>query len=146
MAFFWISFNCSQWSSFRSWTPGGQNTHGSIQPLVPGDKRLPRGQTPLRRWHGNRWPVSISMTTSRGVPVPFCMLRQFSSYVQQLLKCWVSTQDRFRQGTKVIKINSVSMTTESTHKSNIFSICISAYFQNNSYQYTIHYEFSVKHW
>ena len=53
---------------------------------------------------------------------------------------------RFRQGTKVTKINIVSMTTESTHKSNIFLFVFSAYFQSNSYQYTSHYELSVKHW
>ena len=56
----------------------------------------------------------------RGVPGLFCMLRQFCSYMERLLQCWVNTQQRFRQGNKVTKINSVSMTTESTHKSNIF--------------------------
>ena len=57
---------------------------------------------------------------NRGVPGLFYMLRQFCSYTERLLQCWVNTQQRFRQGNKVTKINSVSMTTESTHKSNIF--------------------------
>ena len=64
--------------------------------------------------------VHGKMEVSRGVPGLFCMLRQFFSYMERLLQCWVNTQQRFRQGNKVTKINSVSLTTESTHKSNIF--------------------------
>ena len=65
---------------------------------------------------------------ARGVPVLFCMLRHFSSYMERLLKYVVSTQERFWQGTKVTKINSVSKTTESIHKSNIFFIYIFSIF------------------
>ena len=36
--------------------------------------------------------AAVCTTNNRGVPGLFCMLRQFNSYTEQLLKCWVSTQ------------------------------------------------------